>query len=209
MLDEFVKCNLEFEDAELSVLVNALNYSFDTRQDNFVLICKDVYRIWKYCKNNYWKAKDDKFYNAYDLLSKFGFDKKAVSRYKTCYEKFIIDNSQTTSLYIPLQKFSPSKLFEMLSLSQSTVFEHVNSKRIRPEMTVKEIRSYIKMLKNGCIEDKSEEIKEDEIPMAYDPKQKYDFKYFESMTKNQLLNMIWSLQEEYQKLKHNKEKKQK
>ena len=50
-------------------------------------------------------------------------------------------------------------------------------------------------------EEAQEEINEDEIPMAYDPKKYYDFKYFEEKNKAQLLNMIWDLQKEYQKLK--------
>ena len=84
---------------------------------------------------------------------------------------------------------------------------------IKPSMTVKQIREYIKTLKDGS--DKAEKviedttINEDDIPMAYDPKQEYEYSYFETKTKNQLLNIVWELQKAYQKLKSNKEKKQK
>ena len=215
MLDEFVKCNLEFEDKELDNLVYDLSCLFKRQTSCFVDICSTVYRIHKYCKGNYWKAKDDEYYNAYKLLAKFGFDKKAVSRYKSCFEKFIYALSpkiHSYALYKEFEDFNPSKLFELLPLSKETCFNLVKNKMIKPEMTVKEIRSFVKAMKKGTdsaeqvLEDTS--INEDEIPMAYDPKQKYEFKYFESMSKNQLLNMIWSLQEEYQKLKNNKEKKQ-
>ena len=64
-------------------------------------------------------------------------------------------------------------------------------------MTVKQIRDYIKSLKNGT----NEEINEEEIPEAYDPTKKYDFSYFETKTKSQLLNIVWELQKAYQKLK--------
>ena len=210
-MEDFVKCDLDFDDMELSVLVSSLKNIFDKKQDNFVYLCKDIYRIWKYCKNRYWKAKDNEYYNSYKLLAKFGFDKKAVNRYKNCYEKFIVDNAQTTGFIIGLQDFSPSKLFELLPLSKDTVFDLVcNKKIIKPTMTVKEIREYVKTLKDGdkaekVIEDTT--INEDDIPMAYNPKQKYEFSYFESKTKNQLLNIVWELQQEYQKLKNSKEKK--
>jgi hypothetical protein len=211
-MENFIKCDLEFEDVELSILVRSLSHCFDKQQENFIYICKDVYRIWKYCKGNYWKAKDNEYYNSYKLLEKFGFDKKAVSRYKQCYEKFIIDNEVTFALAIPLQGFTSSKLFELLPLSQETVFELVNKQIIRPEMTVKQIREYIKNLNDEdnpekVIEDTSlSEINEEDIPMAYDPKQEYEYSYFESKTKNQLLNIVWELQKAYQKLKNKKEK---
>lgn len=215
MLDEFVKCNLEFEDNKLDALVYDLKVCFNRQTSCFVEVCSTIYKIWSYCKGQYWKAKDDEYYNSYKLLAKFGFDKKAVSRYKCCFEKFMFlgkSFSSTYILYDEFKDFNPSKLFELLPLSKETCFNLVKNKMIKPEMTVKEIRAFVKAMKKGTdsaeqvLEDTS--INEDEIPMAYDPKQKYEFKYFESMSKNQLLNMIWSLQEEYQKLKNNKEKKQ-
>lgn len=212
-MEDFNKCDIDFEDMELSVLVSALKNVFDNRQDNFVYLCKDIYRIWKYCKKNYYKATNNEYYNSYKLLAKFGFDKKAVNRYVQCYTKFVVDNEQTLSLILTLKDFSPSKLFEMLSLSQETVLELVNKKIIKPTMTVKEIREYIKTLKDGSdkaekvIENLPTEINEEDIPMAYDPKKEYKYSYFEEKTKNQLLNIIWELQKEYQKLV--KEKKQK
>lgn len=212
MLEEFVKCNLEFEDKELSLLIKDLKQCFYKQQNSFIETCVTIHKIWSYCKGNYYKAKDNEYYNSYKLLAKFGFDKKAVSRYKQCFEKFIVGNDGHYTLFPQLYGFTSSKLFELLTLSNETIFNTIDNKLIKPEMTVKEIRAFVKAMKKGTdsaeqvLEDTS--INEDEIPMAYDPKQKYEFKYFESMSKNQLLNMIWSLQEEYQKLKNNKEKKQ-
>lgn len=212
-MEEFIKSDLVFEDNELSVLVNSLRYALDKRQDSFVNLCKGVYRIWKYCKGNYYKAQDNAYYNSYELLAKFGFDKKAVSRFRQCYEKFIVDNEQTLALAIPFQDFSPSKLYELLPLSSNTCFDLVDKKVIAPTQTVKEIRDFVKTLKDGT--DKAEKVIEDttinesEIPMAYDPQTQYEYSYFESKTKNQLLNIVWELQKAYQKLKLSKEKKQK
>lgn len=209
-MEEFIRANIDFEDIKLSGLVTTLKCSFDKQQDSFVYLCRDIYNIWSYCKGNYWKAKDNEYYNSYKLLAKFGFDKKAVSRYKQCYEKFIVDNDVTLSLIIPFQNFTPSKLFELLPLSQDTAMELVTNQLITPTMTVKQIREYIKTLKDGM--NKAEKvienitINEEEIPMAYDPKQEYDYSYFETKTKNQLLNIVWELQKAYQKLKLSKEK---
>lgn len=222
-MEEFIKSYLEFEDIVLNNLLIDLRTHFDDKQVNFAQICKNIYKIWSYCKKNYYKAKDNEYYNSYKLLAKFGFDKKAVSRLTQCYARFVYDYE--TDNKVPLGvlpkvclkfefcDFSPSKLFELLSLSQDTVEEVVAKQLIKPTMTVKQIREYIKTLKDGS--DKAEKviedttINEDDIPMAYDPKQEYEYSYFETKTKNQLLNIVWELQKAYQKLKSNKEKKQK
>lgn len=209
-MENFIKCGLEFEDNELYCLVERLRDVFNDSQDNFANTCECIYKIWSYCKGNYWKAKDNEYYNSYKLLAKFGFDKKAVCRYKQCYERFI--HKEQGGLYPIYEDFTPSKLFELLVLSNDTVNNSIVNGLIKPTMTVKEIREYIKTLKDGT--DKAEKVVEDtiineeEIPMAYDPKQKYEFSYFETKTKNQLLNIVWQLQDAYQKLKTNKVKKE-
>lgn len=210
-MEEFIKSDLEFEDDKLFWLVERLRDVFNNSQDNFSNLCEAIYNIWSYCKGNYWKAKDNEYYNSYKLLAKFGFDKKAVSRYKQCYERYVHkEQGGLNSLY---EDFTPSKLFELLVLSDETVKSSISNGLIKPTMTVKQIREYIKTLKDGS--DKAEKVIEDitineeDIPMAYDPKQEYEYSYFETKTKNQLLNIVWELQKAYQKLKLNKEKKQK
>lgn len=212
-MEEFIKSDLEFEDDELNYFVNSLRTCFICNQRDFCHLCFVIYRIWDYCKNNYWKAKNNEYYNSYKLLEKFGFDKKAVSRYKSCYVRFMYPpdvQGYACSLMEIFKGFSPSKLFELLSLSQEAVEEAVANQLIKPTMTIKQIREYIKTLKEGS--DKAEKviedttINEDDIPMAYDPKQEYEYTYFETKTKNQLLNIVWELQKAYQKLKSNKEK---
>lgn len=207
-MEDFKKCDLTFDDSELSVLVDALNYSFDKNQNTFIYICKDVYRIWKYCKGSYFKASNGEQYNSYTLLAQFGFDRVAVSRYKQCYENFIVDNETTLALAIPFKDFSPSKLFELLVLSKETAWELVAKGLIKPTMTVKQIREVIKSIKDGT--DKAEKViekttedesSEETIPMAYDPTKHYDFDYFKDLSKQQLINNIWELQKEYERLK--------
>ena len=206
---EFIKSDLEFDDNNLYWLVERLRDCFYLEKNNFNSLCEAIYNIWSYCKCNYWKAKDNEYYNSYKLLEKFGFNKKAVSRYRLCYEKFVADNLMSKLV----KDFTPSKLIELLSLSQETISQLIEKQLIKPTMSVKQIREYIKTLKDGS--DKAEKviedttINEDDIPMAYDPKHEYEYSYFETKTKNQLLNIVWELQKAYQKLKSNKEKKQK
>lgn len=208
-MEEFIKSDIDFEDKQLHSLMNELCDCFEDKQFNFCKLCKTIYDIWHYCKDNFWRAKDNICYNSYKLLAKFGFDKKAVSRYKQCYERFVVRD--TCILYFDFANFTPSKLFELLALSQDTALEYVKKGLITPTMTVKQIREFIKSLKDGTnkaekvIEDTT--INEDEIPMAYNPKQHYDFDYFQNKNKSQLLNMIWELQKEYEKLKKEKLKK--
>lgn len=210
-MEEFINSDLDFEDNELHLLMLALQDCFEDNQINFCQTCKTIYDIWSYCKKSYFKAKNNEYYNSYKLLAKFGFDKKAVNRYKQCYERFVLHGANV--LLNDYKDFSPSKLFELLVLSSETSDELVKKQFIKPTMTVKQIREYIKTLKDGS--DKAEKviedttINEDDIPMAYDPKQEYEYSYFETKTKNQLLNIVWELQKAYQKLKSNKEKKQK
>lgn len=210
-MEEFIKSDLEFEDNELYWLVERLRDNFNNSQLNFAKTCECIYNIWKYCKGNYYKAKDNEYYNSYKLLAKFGFDKKAVNRYKNCYERYV--HPQSCSLYPIYEDFTSSKLFELLVLSEDTAKNSIINGLVLPTMTVKQIREHIKTLKDGS--DKAEKviedttINEDDIPMAYDPKQEYEYSYFETKTKNQLLNIVWELQKAYQKLKSSKEKKQK
>ena len=210
-MEEFIRSDLEFEDDKLFWLVERLRDVFNNSQDNFSNLCEAIYNIWSYCKGNYWKAKDNEYYNSYKLLAKFGFDKKAVSRYKQCYERYV--HKEQGGLHSLYEDFTTSKLFELLVLSDETVKSSISNGLIKPTMTVKQIREYIKTLKDGS--DKAEKVIEDttineeDIPMAYDPKQEYEYSYFETKTKNQLLNIVWELQKAYQKLKLNKEKKQK
>ena len=79
-MENFKKCNIEFDDVKLSGLVSALNFTFDKQQDSFIYICRDVYKIWSYCNYNYWQAKNHMYYNSYKLLAEFGFDKQSVSK---------------------------------------------------------------------------------------------------------------------------------
>lgn len=201
----------EFEDEDITRLLHNLVEAFKSNQNVFAKTCEGVYKIWDYFNHTFKNAKDGCYYNSYSLLAKFGFDKKAVSRYKNCYERFCVPAGQSVRISTMYDDFYPSKLFELLPLTDNTITECINKKIITPDKTVREIRQIVKLINGGedidklvdkKIETKStEEIDESEIPPAYDPTKKYEFDYFKSKTKNQLLNMIWELQNAYQKIK--------
>lgn len=212
-MENFKDYNIpEFEDQFLSGLVKGLQGAFSARQDNFALTCFFVKQIHKYCKGRYIQSKDGYSYNSFGLLEKFGFNKKSVNRLEKCFDIFCYGNRVTSiGIHSWAQGFSPSKLFEMLPLSKEIIMQAIFKKVVFPDMTVKEIRLAVKdMLGKNEEEDKTggelevEEINEEEIPEAYDPVKEYDFEYFKSQSKNQLLNMIWELQKAYQKLKKRK-----
>lgn len=210
----------EMEDEELQVLIEKLKTQFKTSQSNFALTCYYIYKICAYYKDNkiFLKGKDGDYYNCNTLLAKFGFDKTAVSRLKSCYERFCaipsLISEENIQLLEQYQPYSPSKLFELLPLDDDSLEKCFDMGIIKSDMTVKEIRKTVKSLTQSKKVNKvaeaeietPEDIDESEIPMVYDPTKKYDFDYFKSKSKNQLVNMIMSLQEAYMKLKQKKVK---
>lgn len=204
----------EMEDKDLNGFLNDLCNCYCNFQKNFAMICLAVYNIWSYCADNYFKAKDNEYYNCVKLLGKFGFNKKSISRYKNCYSRFCEGfSAQTVCVKEYFCDFSPSKLFELLPLSYETMENALDSKLIKPEMTVKEIRQFVKTLKDGqpaeTVVEQKLDVNEEEIPFVYDPKCEYEYSYFESKTKNQLLNIVWDLQKAYQKLLKKEKKNEK
>ena len=205
-----IQNEFDFKDKTLNNLICDLQTCYFNQQNNFCKICFTIFKISQYFDNNYINVeqKTNEYYDKYKLLAKFGFDKTAVSRMTNCYLKFMTGgyDGNTVSLKSWYEGFSPSKLFELLKLSNLTCEDCVDKKLIVPSMTVKEIRNYIKQLNDG--KDKAEKVVEElnndndteEIPMAYNPKQHYDIEYFDGLSKKQLVNCIWELQKYCEKL---------
>lgn len=209
MIKDFKQNQLEFDNNDLNELLLNLNKYFNDQQNNFCQIAFCVYKITTYFDNNYVskEKKTQEYYDKYKLLASFGFDRTAVSRLTNCYLKFMTGTDERSINLKPWYKgFSLSKLFELLKLSDLTLESQIDKQLITPDMTVKEIREKVKLLADG--KDKAEKVLEkvqeenniDEIPQAYNPKKHYDFEYFKEKSKAQLLNIIWELQKEYEKL---------
>lgn len=210
-MEDFNQCALEFEDSELSILVFNLNEIFTKQQNNFSDLCTCVAKIYYYCKENSYKAKNDEYYDCYKLLHKFGFEKRTILRMVKCYNKFItgcdiVDTNLKSAFFL----FSPSKLYILSDVSNDQLFEDIDKKIITPEMSVKELKVYVKKLKgeekeeNKVVEELNSDEDEIEDLEFYNPDNHYELDFFESCTKEQLIAIISRLQFEYEKLKKKK-----
>ena len=206
-MENFVKDNIEFEDEKLNKLLKTLRSCYVKQQNNFAELCFCISRIHEYFENNYFKAKDNEYYNEKKLLKKFGFNRQAVSRYIHCFKRFcyLTSSEDDAKCFVisDFYGFSPSKLFELLVLSNEEILKYLKTGEIKFSMTVKELRKFIKSLYSES-EEQMIEIKEEEIPDAYDPTKVYDYSYFEGKSKNQLLNIVWELQNYLKKIKRSK-----
>ncbi len=210
-MENFYKqTELEFEDKGIMTLIADLQSCYDSQQNNFCKLCFCVNKICNYFDCNYIgkEKKSNEYYDKNKLLARFGFERSVVSRMINCYLRFMtgtdINSVNMKEWYIG---YSQSKLFEMLNLSTLSLEDAINKKLIRTDMTVKDIRAYIKSVKDGndkaekVLEDTKQMAEDEEIPMAYDPSQHYDLDYFDTQSKKQLVNMIWELQKYCEKLK--------
>lgn len=197
---------------ELEILINRLDKCFKKDSDNFAETCFIVYRIKKLFDDykQVYVANKNVSYNFDTIMTGFGISKSESSRLLSCYEKFIRKETHKPVLFVEFCGFSKCKLFELLQVDNEQIIEDLQTQVLRYEMSVATIRKYVKNLQelkkqqarlNIQQKEKDEEIIEEDIPMAYNPQQHYDFDYFENKNKAQLLNIVWELQKEYEKLK--------
>lgn len=209
---------------ELTVYIKKLDKCFKKESDNFAEICFLVFQIHNlFMKNSYGvylKKNQDMTYSFDTIMTGFGISKSESSRLLSCYEKFITKEIDKPMILAEFYGFSKTKLFELLQVDNEQLKKDLQNKVLRFDFTIKQIRDYVKNLQtlkkqqaklNGNDKEEKEEIVEEDIPMAYNPQQHYDFEYFQDKNKAQLLNIVWELQREYEKLKiiYNKLKKEK
>lgn len=205
MEDFIMNENLMFEDAQLDKMIQNLNEIFKKKQNNFAELCCCVAKIYYYCKENAYKSKDDVYYNAYNLLSRFGFERKSVERLVRCYEKFVtgcddVDANIKSVFFL----FSSSKLFELLSVDNTQLIADIEKEVLKPTMSVKQIREYVKNLNNPSQEIDDKKVKEDdyedeEDEEFFNPNKHYDMSFFEGCNQKQLVGIAWTLQYELEK----------
>lgn len=208
---------------KLQSLIDKLNSCYNNDRYNFANTCYFISEIKKlfdkYNMSSFVFTREKKSYYFQDIMNGFELDKTQVSRLLSCFEKYIyvdvVLGAKVKDIYYG---FSKSKLFELLPVDDDTLVNDIKNKVLRPNMSVKAIRDYVKNYNklqkaNSKIKDEEkenlEEESEEDIPMAYDPTKYYDFDYFEDKNKAQLLNIVWSLQGEYQKLKEKYKNKNK
>lgn len=209
---------------QIKKYIKAMNKCFDKEQDNFVDLVYYIYQLnglfTDYNQVAFGRiyTKSNKEYTFDDIMQGFGFDRTQVCRFIKTYDKFLIFDNGKPKLVPYISDFSKSKIFELLQVDEKQLHKDISNGVLRSDMSVKQIREYVKNYKALETQNKklSEEPKEQEevekpieedIPLVYNPKQHYDFSYFEKQSKAQLLNIVWELQKEYErivKLKNNK-----
>ena len=214
-------------DKSLERLIKSIETIFDRDNRNFADLCSYTYRLKKlfddYKNAGRWVySVNDVLYSFDSIMQGFGFDNSQTSRLIACFEKFCCfsdSNIEKASCKIICEfaNFSRSKLFELLTIPTEQLLKDLQDKVLRPDFTIKQLRQYVKnynalqkQQQKISIEPKEPEEQspsDDEIPEAYNPKQHYDFDYFESKNKAQLLNIVWELQKEYERLKKETSKK--
>ncbi len=209
---------------QIKKYIKAINKCFDKEQNNFIDLVYYIYEL-----NGLFKdydqiafgrvyTKSNKEYTFDDIMQGFGFDRTQVFRFLKTYDKFMVIGNNKPELVSYIRDFSKSKIFELLTVDEKQLEKDISNGVLRSDMSVKQIREYVKNYKALETQNKKlpeepkeqEEVEkpiEEDIPPAYNPKQHYDFSYFEKQSKAQLLNIVWELQKEYErivKLKNNK-----
>lgn len=206
---------------EIANYIKSINKCFIKDNNNFVDLCYYVYNL-KALFDGYFylpcRDKKGKNYTFKDIMDSFSLNDTDISRLCSCYEKFVIVDSDNKkpALIEEFKYFSKSKLVELITVPNEQLLQDIKTKVLRADMSVKTIRDYVKNYKelqkqnkklfDKIEDDQEEKVDEEDIPMAYNPKLHYDFSYFENKTKAQLLNIVWQLQTEYEKLKKEKRK---
>ncbi len=164
---ELEKIKLEIEEKEINQLIEKLNKLHNSQQQNFAELCYTVNKIREWFVDNpdcLVKAKyGADYYNGKELFKMLGFTNKQVNRYCACYQKFIEVDDVGSKIKEPFVSFTPSKLFELLPISCDKLVEFINKGQLSADMTVKEIREFLKSF--DVVEESTEEEQEETAPL--------------------------------------------
>lgn len=202
---------------EFNTIIQNINKCIDNDTDNFIELCYWFAKLKEHFSRPY--ANPHMYYGGYEnksgryyyerIIKDYGLDEKTVNRMVNVALRFVVVlDSKTIVLDRLVYGFNRSKLFELLPMSNEQIKFAIDNKRISCDSTCKTIREYIKSLKgttksdNKVLEEpQSIDEQLNEVEDVYNPKRHYDFEYFEKKTKTQLLNIVWDLQKEYEKIK--------
>ena len=205
---------------EIMVLLRKINDLINKDQENFIELCY-YFKLLKEHFDNIETRRRCMWYNGYDnkngrwyyerIIQDFGLEERTVNKMIQIVNRFaeqkVAGDPKIRSVFLG---YSKSKLFELLVLSDSQIERGMQEGKLRPEMTKLQIREYIKAVKGGAktenqvLEETNNSYNEDDIPMTFDPKEEYDFEYFNRKTKNELVTICVSYQDYLKKLKSKK-----
>lgn len=154
-------------------------------------------------------TKHNESMNIYQLCEKyFGLGRKYIDKcLRICY-RFITWSDVAPEYTVPiLNDLTLSKIMELLTLSADQINFAVKEGYIKSYSTVKELRDYVKSLKGGEKEEnkvleepRTLDEQEAELDQAFDPKEEYDYSYYKSKSKADLIGYCIDLQRLVQKL---------
>lgn len=202
----------------LNDYLKKINIVYAKESSNFADLCYYVYQVKSLFIGDFcWDMKNRRL-QFKDIMSQYNIDETEQSRLCACYNKYfefsMSDDGKKVESYKIKDEFfgfSKSKLYELLQIDNDQIIIDLKNNVLRYDFSVKQIRDYVKNIKalekqQKKLYEKEEEIVTDveveEIPPAYNPQQHYDFEYFESKSKSQLLNIVWEKQKAYEKLEN-------
>ena len=210
------KCNIE----KLKKITSNINFCFIDEQKNFCQLCYNLNEL----RNLFYS--DECYYHAFETKDKrypfeayvnefFGLDVRYVERCIAVYKKFMCFTTDgavgLVVRYVDyFQNFNKSKLFELLSVSTEQLKNDIRIGVLSAEMSFKQIREYVRSLKGGkkkenvVLEEddlgQSLDEQESALPTAFDPQHEYDFDFYKSKTKGDLVGYCVDFQRLVQKL---------
>ncbi len=215
-MEDFKKVEIETDDPKLNKKIAELNDCYFQTQKVFAKVCYKVYDISRYCQNNYFTVKEPGYdrlvkYKAKDIFAEFGFSKKEVDRYVSCYKKFITASCIKDAHVKPMfELYSPGKLLELLPYEYNMLTNAIKNEEITSDMSCIELRETLKELSKRT--DKTSKVYEDpdanqsleeqeaSLPESYDPKKYHDLAYFKQFDKATLIDFLFMAEDYIKKL---------
>lgn len=217
---------ISFDIENINILIKKLQENLESRiRNDFEFLCIMQNLRFQFCRSssidsltNAYVKYSGGFILFYDIFKKyFRIKRQTVLNYLRVANKFLVEKDDTAGgidniieykYKFEFCKFlTISKLSELASLSDDEILTAYNNKHFTVSSTREEIRKLVFKYKSrdGNME-KNAIIDENDIPEGYDPKSRYDRKYFGSMGKSYLIDCILKLQE-YCTTLENKQKK--
>lgn len=217
--EEFENIPNKQDATEIMTLLRKINELISKDQENFIELCYYFKKLKEHFES-FDKRQKFMYYNAYEnkngrwyyekIIKEFGLSISTINKMIQVVNRFT-EPERDVALKIRsvFSGYNKTKLFELLRLSDAQIQKAMEAEKITKDSSVLEIRQYIKSVKNG--ENTEKDLDEDydlnDIPLAFNPNTHYEFNYFDSKTKNQLVNICVEYQKAYFKLKDKKVKK--
>ena len=200
---------------ELMQILQKINELIKKDQENFVELCY-YFKLLKQHFTDYDK-KHLMNYSGYEnkngrwyyerIIQDYGLSEKTVNKMIQIANRFIDKKlGAEPKIRSAFLGYNKSKLVELLALSDKQIEIAINSKRITPNLSFRQIREYVKSLKGGekeenkVLEESTNEDNSEELEKAFDPKKEYNAEYYNSKSKSVLVSFCIDLQDTVQSL---------